>query len=314
MELKAYCKINLGLRVLRRRPDGFHDIETVMIPARELCDTVSVEAFADNAVFPDSGGIVDASSYLAGMPMPLPVATPRPFSPPDSFLEVSGPVKVDCPPQENICIKALHLLQSEYGIGQALIRLRKSVPTGAGLGGGSADAAAVLLAANREFVLELPGDELERLAARLGSDVAFFVRAADDVRGGAQLCMGRGEIMTPMEVDLDGLWLVIVKPAVAVSTAEAYAGVTPGDEGPSLSEILRRPVGEWRDTLRNDFEESVFARHPEIGALRRSLYDAGALYASMSGSGSAVYALFDRHPDGLKQRLGQPFFHVEQFR
>ncbi len=293
IENKAYCKINLGLRVVRRRADGFHDIETVMMPVRGLYDTVAVEA------------IPTAATFVSLTPPPYPA--PPPVFPTESVLEVSGS-SVDCPPEYNICMKALRLLQSEYGIGQAVIRLHKAVPSGAGLGGGSADAAAALGALNEEFVLELPDAELEELAARLGSDVPFFVR------GGVQLCTGRGEVMTPVEIDLAGMWLVVVKPSQSVSTAEAYAGVTPREDGMSLSEIVRRPVGEWRGRLVNDFEESVFARHPEIGAIKRGLYGAGAVYASMSGSGSAVFGLFERRPEGLRQRFGQPFYHVEQLK
>jgi 4-diphosphocytidyl-2-C-methyl-D-erythritol kinase len=298
MELKAFCKINLGLRVVRRRSDGFHDIETVMMPVAGLHDTVSVEA------------LPTPETHVSLTPPPYPA--PEPIFHTRSVLELSGPVEVDCPEEENICMRALRLLQREYGTGPAVVGLHKAIPTGAGLGGGSADAAAVLRAANEEFVLGLAGDEIERLAAELGSDVPFFVRASDGVRGGAQLCTGRGEIMAPVELDLEGLWLAIAKPSEAVSTAEAYAGVTPREGGRPLGEIVSRPVGEWRELLRNDFEESVFARHPRIGALKRALYDAGALYASMSGSGAAVYGLFDHNPAGLKQRLDQPFFRIER--
>lgn len=273
--LRAHCKINLGLHVLRRRADGFHDIATVMMPVYGLADTVSVSALPSPATF------------VSLTPPPYPA--PPPVFPTESVLEVSG-LSVDCPPEQNICMKALRLMQREYGIGEALVRLHKVVPSGAGLGGGSADAAAVLCALNKEFVLELTQTQLEELAAQLGSDVPFFVH------GGPQFCTGRGEIMTPVEVDLSGLWLVVAKPPVAVSTAEAYAGVTPREEDIPIAEIIRRPVGEWRELLRNDFEDSIFARHPEIAALKRSFYDAGALYASMSGSGSAVFGIFEQRP------------------
>ncbi len=294
MEIRAHCKINLGLRVVRRRDDGFHDIETVMMPVRGLHDTVSVEAMPTPATF------------VSLTPPPYP--GPPPVFPGRSVIEVSGPfsgsLEVDCPPEENICMKALRLVQSEFGIGEASIRLSKSIPTGAGLGGGSADAAAVLRALNEEFVLELTDARLEELGARLGSDVPFFIR------GGAQLCSGRGEVMTPVNVDPAGLWLAIAKPPVAISTAEAYAGVTPYEGGPSLAEIIQRPVGEWRGRLVNDFEESIFARHPEIATLKRQMYDTGALYASMSGSGSAVFGIFERRP--TLRLSGSIFVHSEK--
>ncbi|MDR2883251.1 MAG: 4-(cytidine 5'-diphospho)-2-C-methyl-D-erythritol kinase [Alistipes sp.] len=318
MELRAHCKINLGLRVMRRRGDGFHDIETVMMAVGGLADTVAVTALPSEATF---------------APLtPPPYPAPAPVFPLHSVLEVSG-LEVDCAPEENICMRALRLMQSEFGIGEAVVRLHKVVPAGAGLGGGSADAAAVLRAVNEEFVLELTESELEGLAGRLGSDVPFFVRENGNARGGkkrrggVQFCTGRGEVMTPVEVDLAGLWLVVARPDVAVSTAEAYSGITPreggdsgrlggsarwSDEGFSLPDIVGRPVAEWRELLRNDFEESVFARHPEIGAVKRALYDMGAAYASMSGSGSAVFGIFERRPEGLAQALGSIFRHVEQ--
>jgi 4-diphosphocytidyl-2-C-methyl-D-erythritol kinase len=301
-ELKAYCKINLGLRVLRRRADRFHDIETVMMPCG-LHDTVEVEAMPT------------PSTHVAVTPPPYPA--PEPVFPTRSVLEVSGRVAVDCPVEENICMRALRLVQREHGIGEAVIRLRKEIPTGAGLGGGSADAAAVIRALSTEFVLDLPEAEMERLAAVLGSDVPFFVRAAAErdrtiATAGvdhivALLCTGRGEKMEPVEVSLAGKWLAIVKPPVGVSTAEAYAGVVPREGGLPLPGILRRPVGEWRGVLVNDFEESIFARHPEIGALRDELYTAGALYAAMSGSGSALFGIFDRRP-----ALRHGWHHVER--
>ncbi|MDR2883288.1 MAG: 4-(cytidine 5'-diphospho)-2-C-methyl-D-erythritol kinase [Alistipes sp.] len=306
-EVKAYPKINLGLRVMRYRPDGYHDIATVMIPLGGFHDTVTVKALPGSAAIPAGmvGGFIDP---LTSTPLPCPA--PRQVFPAGSVLEVSGPLAgslADCQPEDNICMRALRLVQCEYGIGEAVIRLDKTIPTGAGLGGGSADAAAVMRALNDEFVLELSGAELERLAARLGSDVPFFVR------GGAQLCTGRGEIMTSVEVSVsDWLWLVVVKPPVAVLTAEAYAGVTPYDGGPSLVEILQRPVGQWRGKLVNDLETSIFARHPQIAAIKNALYDAGALYASMSGSGSALYGIFEHRPEGIAQIPGV-FTHIERF-
>jgi 4-diphosphocytidyl-2-C-methyl-D-erythritol kinase len=301
--LNAPCKINLGLRVLRRRPDGFHDIETVMMTVRGLADTVAVTAMPTPRTF------------VSLTPVPYPA--PQPVFPTSSVLETSGTVAVDCPDEENICMRALRLMQREYGIGEAVIRLHKTIPTGAGLGGGSADAAAVLRAISGEFVLDLPEEELERLGAELGSDVPFFVRASAPRRGhseawlsglmAAQLCTGRGEVMNAVYVDLAGKWLAIAKPDVAVSTAGAYAGITPREDGLPLLDILRRPVAEWRGRLVNDFEPSVVARYPEIGALRDSFYDSGALYASMSGSGSAVFAIFDRRPRARRGRL-----HVER--
>lgn len=320
----ANCKINLGLRILRRRADGFHDIETVMLPVRGLADTVSVTAFPDSAVFPAGVDFAGPFPSLASTPPPYP--SPPPVFPADTVFEISG-AAVDCPTQENICMLAMRMMQREFGIAEAHIGLHKAIPSGAGLGGGSSDAAAVLRAVNREFALELPDAELERLAAALGSDVPFFIRNTP------QLCTGRGEIMTPVEVDLAGKWLVILKPAAPISTAEAYAGVTPRERSAGatarqypgerdmipLPEILKRDIGQWRELLVNDFEESVFALRPEIAALKALLYDRGALYASMSGSGSAVFGIFERRPamdiePDATGKAGPLFFHSEQFK
>lgn len=311
MELQANCKINLGLRVVRRRADGFHDIETVMLPVRGLYDTVFVAALAT------------PETYVMSTPTPYP--SPEPVFVTQSVLETSGG-ELDCPPEQNICMRALRLMQDEFGIGEAHIKLHKAIPTGAGLGGGSSDAAAVLKALNDEFVLELSDGELETLAARLGSDVPFFIKDTP------RLCTGRGEVLSlladrSLAENLSGKWLVITKPDITVSTAEAYSSVVPReavfadrypDAGLSLPEILRRDIGEWRELLVNDFEPSVFARHPRIGHIKTALYEAGALYASMSGSGSAVYGIFDERPNISSERFDAVeagfFVHIEQFK
>jgi 4-diphosphocytidyl-2-C-methyl-D-erythritol kinase len=268
MELRANCKINLGLRVLARRDDGFHDIETVMFPVRGLYDTVS------------------AVANLSGNRL------------------VETGIQSGCPAEKNICMRALGLLQRQYGIGGATVTLHKTVPTGAGLGGGSSDAVATLRALDGVFALGLSDDTLEELGAELGSDVPFFVRNSP------QLATGRGEILTPINIDLSGKWLAVVKPHVAVSTAEAYAGITPHTEEMPLSEVLRRDISEWKDLLINDFEASVFARYPELESLKRLLYAQGALYAAMSGSGSAIFGIFEGKP--ALRFAPSLFFHEEE--
>ena len=249
MEIKANCKINIGLDVLRRRADGYHDLSTVMVPVKGLYDVLTVEQ-------------AEASS-----------------------LKIVG-IEVDCDPEQNICMKALRLMQQRYGIGEASITLDKRIPFGAGLGGGSADGTVVILALNEIFALGLDEATLISLAAELGSDTAFFVRNSP------QLCEGRGEIMTPIELDLAGYWLVLIKPDANVSTREAYAGVVPAIPELSLTERLQKPIAEWQGCVKNDFEKSVFAAHPIIGEIKQELIDAGAIYASMSGSGSTVFGLF----------------------
>lgn len=270
MILKANCKINIGLDVLRRRDDGFHDVETVMFPVRELFD------------------IVDVS----------------PNGTDHSRLTVKG-IPVDCSDEDNICIRAARTMSELYGTGGVDITLDKRIPFGAGLGGGSSDGVAVIKAVNSIFGLGLGDKELIDAAAHFGSDTAFFVRNTP------QLCTGRGEIVTPIEVDLQGFNLVVAKPDEGVSTREAYAGITPSLPKHPLAELITHPVWEWQGTVKNDFEQSVFPAHPRIEQLKRSMTEQGAVYASMSGSGSAVFGLFRRDTiftppfDGI-------FIHTEQ--
>ena len=267
MELKANCKINIGLDVLRRRADGFHELSTVMAPVRELYDVVTVERSEQMDVIQQ--GIV-----------------------------------VDCPMEKNLCVKAARLMQQRYGVGNVTITLDKRVPFGAGLGGGSSDATAVIVAMNDIFNLNLSEEELIDAAAALGSDTAFFVRNTP------QICTGRGEVMTPISLPLDGLWLVVVKPEEGVSTAEAYGGVKPAVPAISLEESLQLPVEQWQGRVKNDFEPHIFEAHPAIASLKQMLLSAGAVYASMSGSGSALFGLFRKRPEITVE--SNIFIHIEQ--
>ena len=266
MILRANCKINLGLDILRRRADGYHDLETVMFPVRGLYDDVEV-------VRTDAPGVTFRAEGLA----------------------------VDCAAEDNICLKAFRLMRDRYGVDGVRIRLVKRVPFGAGLGGGSADATAVGQAHNDR--IPQGRAEAERLAraAEVGSPTAFFVRNSP------QLCTGRGEVMEPFPLELSGMTLVIVKPDEGVSTREAYAGVRPRVPEVPLVERLRRPVGEWQGLVTNDFEESVFAAHPAIRGFKERLLAAGAVYASMSGSGSALFGLFAGHGKGEELKALSPF-------
>lgn len=264
MKIRANCKINLGLDVLRRRTDGYHELETVMLPVRGLYDELEIERIAEKGVRFENRGLA-----------------------------------VDCPAEENICLRAFRLMHDRYGIDGLRILLDKRVPFGAGLGGGSADATAVVLAANELFGLRLSEAELIDCAAALGSDTAFFVRNTP------QLCTGRGERMEPIDLPLEGLWIALVKPDVRVSTREAYAGVRPQLPATPLRERLARPIAEWQRTVGNDFEPSVFAAHPELAAVKAALLDAGARYAAMSGSGSTLFGLFD--DEAAARRIATPF-------
>lgn len=270
VNIRANCKINIGLDVVRRRSDGYHDIETVMYPVPGLFDEVSLEESECSDMRQDG-----------------------------SFIP-------DCPKRNNLCMKALRLMQNRFGAGDALITLQKNIPFGAGLGGGSSDAAAVIVAADRLFGLGLSESDMLSAASELGSDVPFFIRNTP------QLCRGRGEVMSPVEVPIAGRVLAILKPEEGVSTAEAYAGVCPSEPPEHLAALLRLPVSEWNGRVKNDFEPHVFASHPAIAGIKRMLVDAGAEYASMSGSGSAVYGIFADMPVFVQGAGAGLFMHVQR--
>lgn len=268
MIINANCKINLGLDVVRKREDGYHELETVMLPVVGLYDIVTVEPKASGVEFRGVG------------------------------------IEVDCPTENNLCVRAARLMQERYNVGGVSIVLDKRVPFGAGLGGGSSDATAVIVAINDIYNIGLDKVELSALAAELGSDTPFFVYNSP------MLCTGRGEIMTPAKVDLSGLWLVVAKPREGVSTAEAYRGVKPALPTTLLTELLSRPIGEWQGSVKNDFEPHILAAHPDILAIKNLMLDAGAVYASMSGSGSAVFGLFRERPNIAF--ADDVFVHIEQ--
>lgn len=256
MILKANCKINIGLDLLRRRADGYHDLETVMVPVRELYDTVEVEPVGEGGCRFEQRGIV-----------------------------------VDCPLEQNICYKAYALMRSRYPIGGVHITLDKRVPFGAGLGGGSADGTMVLLALNALFDLHLSEGELIALAAELGSDTAFFVRNTPQLCTGRGVEMSPVELR-----QLAGMWLLLVKPDEGVSTREAYAGARPAIPAIPLMERLAAPLATWQGAVKNDFERSVFATHPRLRDIKEQLIASGARYAAMSGSGSTLFGLFAERP------------------
>lgn len=264
MILFPHGKINLGLHITARRDDGYHDIETLFYPVQGLCDAVEV--------LPVSGvpgrDVVFSSSGLA----------------------------IDCPDDKNLCVKAARILQEAFSeafaaAGGVRIHLHKVIPFGAGLGGGSADATAVLVALNEVLSLGLSVEQLASFAARLGSDTVFFLY---DI---PMLGTGRGERLTPFPgVDLTGWWIMLVKPPAGVSTREAYSLITPRLPDNPLADTLHLPVGEWRGRLVNDFEEPLFGRLPELAEVKAELYRRGAAYAAMSGSGSTVFGLFRERP------------------
>lgn len=259
MILHPHAKINLGLRILHRRPDGYHDIESCMLPIG-WTDQLTVEI---------ATGAAEDSYEIAGLAGELPI-------------------------ERNLIYKAVQLLRAHHhDIPPLRLKLEKRIPSEAGLGGGSADAAYTLLAINELCHLGLATAQLETLAGELGSDCPFFIQSRP------VLVTGRGEKLTPftMPSALHGKWLLVVKPPIGMSTAEAYRQVIrhPEVEG-KLATLLERPIGEWRELIVNDFEPVVFAHYPELATLRDKLYHHGALYAAMSGSGTALYALFTDNP------------------
>lgn len=260
MILRANCKINIGLDIVARREDGFHDIETLMMPVVGLYDELTIEATPDSSVITFRG---------VGM-------------------------EVDCASDDNLCVRAAKLMQSRYDIGGVAITLDKRIPFGAGLGGGSSDATSVLLAINELYNLAICESEMIALSGELGSDTAFFVRNTP------QYCTGRGEIMQPMPIDLSGKWLMLIKPdGVNVSTREAYSGVRPVKPQTPLYELLKSPIKEWQGAIKNDFEPHIFLAHPTLAKIKNEMIEAGALYAAMSGSGSTIFGIFDKKSEQL---------------
>ena len=260
-------KLNLGLHVLRRREDGYHDLDTLFVPYLGLHDTLEIITGDDY-----SRTSAHLQETYAGAQLAQGIT-------PDGKLMITLARKegVDWDPLKDLTARAYGLLAEKYKLPPMKIYLEKTSPVGAGLGGGSADAA---------FALRMIA-ELAALAARLGSDCAFFVYNRP------MLGSGRGEILEPFDIDLSGYRVEVTVPEdIAVSTADAYRGIVPKLPKIPLREILTRPVEEWKGLLVNDFEVTVFAKYPRLAEIKQSLYDAGAVYAAMSGSGSALFAIY----------------------
>ena len=270
-------KINLGLNILSKREDGFHDLETLFLPYFGIHDTLEIVLGDDYS---------STSAALFGKYAPDMIA--QGISEDGSLMiTIAREQGVDWDPLKDLTAKAYYLLAEDFKLPPVKIFLEKTSPVGAGLGGGSADAAFALKMLNELCELGLSEQQLAAYASRLGSDCALFIYNRP------MIGEGRGEILTEYQVDLDSYDLQVLTPeGVAVSTKEAYAGIRPHMPEVPLREALKRPVEEWQDVLVNDFEETVFANHPELAAIKRSLYDSGAVYACMSGSGSALFALY----------------------
>ena len=277
MITKPNVKINLGLNVLRKREDGFHDLETLFVPYFDIHDTLEI-------VVGDDYSRTSAAIFGKYAPEMIEQGISE-----DGKLMITIARKegVDWDPLKDLTAKAYFMLAEDFKMPPVKIFLEKTSPVGAGLGGGSADAAFALKMLNELCSLGLSELQLADYAARLGSDCAFFIYNRP-MRG-----QGRGEILTPFELDMSAYTIQVVTPAgIAVSTKDAYGGIKPHLPEMALTDILSRPIEEWDGMLVNDFEETVFAKYPELAAIKRSLYDSGAVYASMSGSGSALFAVY----------------------
>lgn len=247
-------KINLGLNVVEKRPDGYHNLETVFYPVN-LQDALEITTAKDSEK--------EYTLHITGTP-------------------------VECPPEDNLVVKAYLLLKKDFELPNVNIYMFKHIPSGAGLGGGSSDAAFMIKALNLKYHLNLTTGQMENYASSLGADCAFFIQDKP------VFATGIGNLMEPVSLSLKGYYILLVKPDIHVSTREAYETIRPHCPDLSLKELIKRPVDTWKSSMVNDFEESVFARHPGIRELKEKIYGLGAVYASMTGSGSAVYGLFEK--------------------
>ncbi len=251
------AKLNIGLYVTDKRPDGYHNIETLFFPTK-LCDVLEIiENKQSNKpyIWSDSG------------------------------------IKIDAKPEENLCIKALNLIKQDFEIPPVKIHLHKVIPFGAGLGGGSSDAAFTLKMLNEMFELGISNSKLAQYASILGADCAFFIYNTPHT------AKGIGNELTPYSINLNGYYLMLIKPEVHISTPEAYRGISPKFPDTPLTQQLKLPISEWKNVIKNDFEDSVFPNHPKIKSIKTDMYNAGAIYASMTGSGAAVFGIFENEPD-----------------
>ncbi|MBN1131531.1 MAG: 4-(cytidine 5'-diphospho)-2-C-methyl-D-erythritol kinase [Bacteroidales bacterium] len=253
----APAKINLGLRITGRRNDGFHDLHSIVIPV-PFYDLIEI--------IPDIEGTSDAEFSMSGII-------------PDGL------------PENNLCIRAYRLFSAYCGVRPVRIHLHKQIPFGAGLGGGSSNAVTVLKALNVLFDTGIPDETMKEMALKLGSDCSIFLHNKP------MLMEGRGDILTDVSLDLYHYEMVILNPGLVISTAKAYALIEPEPFTEPLPELIRKPEYTWRETIRNDFEKPVFGKFPAIRKMRDGLYEHGAVYAALSGSGSSLYGLFRRLPE-----------------
>lgn len=290
MKLFPIAKINLGLNVVERRPDGYHNLKTVFYPVN-IKDTLEVTPQANPATAHAAPTTAQATPATALAPPATALAAPTPevsTSGPlnDCQLSISG-ITIEGDTQRNLVVRAYHLLKDDFpGLPPVTVHLHKAIPTQAGMGGGSSDCAYMIRLLNEQFRLGLTTEQMQQYAARLGADCAFFILAQP------AYAEGIGERLEPIALDLSRYHIGVVRPDIPVPTKEAFSLIRPHRPQKNCRDIVMQPVETWRDELVNDFEQSVFALHPEIGAIKEQLYRLGAVYAAMSGSGSAVFGLF----------------------
>ena len=265
------AKINLGLNVVEKRPDGYHNLQTVFYPV-PIMDALEIVPMSD------------------GFPSDV-----------DCDLKVTN-ITIEGDEQRNLVVRAYHLLKADYPeLPRVHAHLWKGIPTQAGMGGGSSDCGYMIRLLNETFDMGLSSEQMQQYAARLGADCAFFIESR------ASYAEGIGELLQPIDLDLSGWHIGVVRPDIPVPTKEAFSRIHPHYPALNCREAVMQPVETWRDTLTNDFEESVFVLHPEIGAVKEQLYKMGATYAAMSGSGSALFGLFKDEPDALRQTFPDMF-------
>ena len=273
------AKINLGLNVVEKRPDGYHNLQTVFYPV-PLTDALEVQPMDPAFPTPADCDLKVTAATMAG--------TSSPFDTGDE--------------QRNLVVRAYHALKADYpALPRCHAHLWKAIPTQAGMGGGSSDCAYMIRLLNDQFALHLSEQQQMAYAARLGADCAFFIKSRPCYAEGI------GEQLEDINLNLSGWHIAVVRPDIPVPTREAFSRIRPHYPAKNCRDIVRQPVDTWADELVNDFEESVFALHPELAAIKEHLYKIGATYAAMSGSGSALFGLFRNQPDRLSQEFPDMF-------
>lgn len=251
MVIFSNAKINIGLNIIEKRSDGFHNIESIFYPV-DLKDVLEIVKSDSGIEFTNTGIVVDSL------------------------------------PEDNLIIKAYNLIKQDYDIQPVKIHLHKIIPIGAGLGGGSSNAVAMLKLLNTFFKLDISNEQLTSYARQLGSDCAFFVKNI------AVFASEKGDVFSDIDLDLSNYTIIIKNPNIFVSTQEAYSGIVPQTAEISLKSLIKKPISEWKYTIKNDFEKEIFKKYPKIAELKDEFYKKGAIYASMSGSGSSVYGIFEK--------------------